>query len=251
MPMKQYIKIVASLLLIMGMHEQTASAYSMASVKPASTIIGIVAGGATTWLVFRALEKTSIPEINTNPNAALEQLSPASLEDIKDIDDIIIVNSDQLQENAPTHTIRNLIASILLGTVTGFAVKALCETLLIEFFDEMLFMRFGRKIPNNNNSHYYHTFNGKNFDNFFRKNKQDDMAAPAPGPQISKEEALTKLGFSTNENPTREELSHKFRKLSCEFHPDRFINKSEYEKNKALEQFKIINEAYEKLTKYS
>lgn len=259
--MKKYIKIVACLLLVIGMNEQKAPAYSMVSVKPASTVIGVVAGGITTWLVFRALEKTNVPEINAVPDNALEQLPRASLEDIKDIDDIIIVNGDQLQENAPTHTIRNLIASILLGTVAGFAVKALSEDILMELCDEMLNMRFGRKMPGNNNNNYtYHgSCSGNHFEDFFNqyfnnvapKSKQDDFAPPAQGPKISKEEALTNLGFRANENPTREELSHKFKQLSRDFHPDRFINKSEYEKNRATEEFKVINEAYEKLTKYS
>ena len=221
--MKQYIKMVACLLLVIGMNEQKAPAYSMASVKPASTIIGVVAGGVTTWLVFRALEKTSVPEIIAVPDNALEQLSPASLEDIKDIDDIIIVNSDQLQENAPTHTIRNLIASILLGTVAGFAVKALSEDLLMAFCDVMW--------HNNGNNTHYGSFNGNNFDDFY-----EQLFGNRTG--MTKKKALKTLGFADGENPTDDDIRLRYKKLAMEKHPDRGGSKEEFER---------IHEAYEKL----
>jgi len=54
--------------------------------------------------------------------------------------------------------------------------------------------------------------------------------------------------LGVDRNATKDEINHAFKKLALQFHPDRWVGKSEKEQKEAEEKFKDINEAYQTLS---
>lgn len=153
----------------------------------------------------------------------------------------------------PRQTINNAI--FLVFALFAFRVFwAFLPFLIVLYIGRTL---LGASKKNQRQKTYYYKFNQEDFDSFFRTGAggQQGRSYSSNGSYGNynraqsyfedKSKYYNLLGIS--QNATQDEIKKAFRAKAREYHPDKFSNATEAEKNNAEKRFKEINEAYDKL----
>ncbi len=104
------------------------------------------------------------------------------------------------------------------------------------------------------NRTYYYKFSQNDFENFFRQGSNSGNYGGRSysnnsfgGNSYFEDKSKYYNVLGVNQGASQEEIKKAFRNKAREYHPDKFANATDGEKNLAEKRFKEINEAYEKL----
>jgi len=125
-------KILLCLCLAIGMHNQQVQAFTDKNAQTTSNIIGLVAGGATAYIVFKKMRGNAVPQ---KPDLE-EKRETIDLSD----DDIIVVDAQQFAQKHSTQNsfIKSLVASLLCGALVGIATKVGSQWILDRYLVDEL-----------------------------------------------------------------------------------------------------------------
>ncbi|MGL4392346.1 MAG: DnaJ domain-containing protein [Fusobacteriaceae bacterium] len=107
------------------------------------------------------------------------------------------------------------------------------------------------KTRSNGKFYYYSSGNARDFEEFFRQAGTDGFQYQRQngtfGSYQNRAQDFSNLGI--REGASKEEIKKAYRDKAKLYHPDKFVNASQSERESSERMFKIINESYENLMK--